>query len=70
MSSSELENKFLNESIDEETLERIRNIRSSERSFYQKITDVYSSCSIDYETGDMNDLKIFIYDTSIDGINL
>ena len=70
MSSSELENKFLNESIDEETLERIRNIRSSERSFYQKITDVYSSCSIDYEIGDMNDLKSFIYDTSIDGINL
>lgn len=25
----------------EETLERIRNIRSSERRFYQKITDIY-----------------------------
>lgn len=27
----------------EETLEKIRNIRSSERRFYQKIIDIYSS---------------------------
>lgn len=33
----------------ERLLERIRNIRSSERRFYQKITDIYSSCSIDYD---------------------
>lgn len=33
----------------EETLERIRNIRSSERRFYQKITDIYSQCSVDYD---------------------
>ena len=33
----------------EETLERIRNISSSERRFYQKITDIYSSCSVDYD---------------------
>ncbi len=32
----------------EEQLERIRDIRSSERRFYQKITDIYSQCSIDY----------------------
>ena len=32
-----------------EMLERIRNIRSSERRFYQKITDIYSLCSIDYD---------------------
>ena len=32
----------------EEQLERIRDIRSSERRFYQKITDIYSSCSADY----------------------
>ncbi len=32
----------------DEQLERIRNIRSSERRFYQKITDIYSECSIDY----------------------
>jgi hypothetical protein len=29
-------------------LARIRNIRSSERRFNQKITDIYSQCSIDY----------------------
>ena len=32
----------------EEQLARIRDIRSSERRFYQKITDIYSQCSIDY----------------------
>lgn len=33
----------------EEQLARIRDIRSSERRFYQKITDIYSQCSADYE---------------------
>src|SRR3989338_9207280 len=33
----------------EEQLERIRDIRSSERRFYQKITDIYSKCSADYD---------------------
>lgn len=33
----------------DEQLERIRDIRSSERRFYQKITDIYSQCSADYE---------------------
>jgi len=32
----------------EEQLARIRNIRSSERRFYQKVTDIYAECSIDY----------------------
>ena len=32
-----------------EQLERIRDIRSSERRFYQQITDIYAECSIDYE---------------------
>jgi hypothetical protein len=32
-----------------ELLERIREIRASERRFYQKITDIYSQCSIDYD---------------------
>jgi hypothetical protein len=32
----------------EEQLERIREIRSSERRFYQKITDIYAQCSADY----------------------
>ena len=33
----------------DEQLEKIRDIRSSERRFYQKITDIYSGCSIDYD---------------------
>lgn len=33
----------------DELLERIREIRASERIFYQKITDIYSQCSIDYD---------------------
>jgi len=32
----------------DELLERIREIRASERRFYQKITDIYAQCSTDY----------------------
>ena len=32
-----------------EQIERIRDIRSSERRFYQQITDIYAECSIDYD---------------------
>lgn len=34
----------------DELLERIRDIRSSERRFYQKITDIYAQCSVDYDS--------------------
>ena len=33
----------------DDLLERIREIRSSERRYYQKITDVYAECSADYD---------------------
>jgi len=33
----------------DEQLARIRDIRSSERRFYQKITDIYSQCSANYD---------------------
>lgn len=33
----------------DEQLARIRDIRSSERRFYQKITDIYTQCSADYK---------------------
>lgn len=33
----------------DELLERIREIRASERRFYQKITDIYAQCSLDYD---------------------
>lgn len=32
----------------DELIERVREIRASERRFYQKITDIYEQCSIDY----------------------
>ena len=35
-----------------ELLERIREIRASERRFYQKITDIYAQCSVDYTKDD------------------
>ncbi|MBP5722517.1 MAG: virulence RhuM family protein [Bacteroidales bacterium] len=34
----------------EELLERIREIRTSERRYYQKITDIYAECSYDYDS--------------------
>jgi len=42
----------------EEQLERIRDIRSSERRFYQKITDIYAQCSADYNK-DTEETKSF-----------
>ena len=35
----------------DELLERIKEIRASERRFYQKITDIYAQCSYDYNAG-------------------
>ncbi len=35
----------------EELLERIREIRASERRFYLKVTEIYEQCSIDYNKG-------------------
>ena len=40
---------FFGKDYFEEQLERIRDIRESERRFYQKITDIYSQCSSDYD---------------------
>jgi len=33
----------------DELLERVKEIRASERRFYQKITDIYAACSYDYD---------------------
>ena len=52
-------NYIFGEDYFERLLERIRNIRSSERRFYQKITDIYSSCSIDYDKDSKITKKIF-----------
>jgi hypothetical protein len=45
----------------DELLERIREIRASERRFYQKITDIYAQCSIDYDP--KADVTLFFYKT-------
>jgi hypothetical protein len=42
-------NQIFGKDYFEEQLARIRDIRSSERRFYQKITDIYSQCSADYD---------------------
>ena len=42
-------------------LERIKLIRTSERMFYQKITDIFSECSIDYDKN--SDTAINFYKT-------
>ncbi|GJQ31689.1 MAG: hypothetical protein HBSAPP04_05280 [Ignavibacteriaceae bacterium] len=52
--------KFGKEYFDE-LLERIREIRASERRFYQKITDIYAECSIDYDKN--SDLTQLFYKT-------
>ena len=41
--------KNLGEDYFDELLEKIREIRASERRFYQKITDIYAQGSIDYD---------------------
>ena len=43
----------------EEQLARIRDIRSSERRFYQKITDIYTACSADYNLDDKETKNFF-----------
>ncbi len=43
----------------DEQLARIRDIRSSERRFYQKITDIYSQCSIDYDATSQETKEFF-----------
>lgn len=45
----------------DELLERIREIRASERRYYQKITDIYAQCSIDYDA--KSDLTKSFYKT-------
>jgi hypothetical protein len=43
----------------DEQLARIRDIRSSERRFYQKITDIYSQCSVDYDPQNLETKSFF-----------
>ncbi|MEG0107831.1 MAG: virulence RhuM family protein [Anaerovoracaceae bacterium] len=52
------ENIFGKDYFDEQ-LERIREIRSSERRFYQKITDIYSQCSANYNVNATETINFF-----------
>ena len=51
----------------DELLERIREIRASERRFYQKITDIYAQCSIDYDP--KSDVTLNFYKTVQNKLN-
>jgi len=43
------QSKVFDKDYFDELLERVRSIRASERRIYQKITDIFSECSIDYD---------------------
>lgn len=43
----------------DEQLERIRDVRSSERRLYQKITDIYTQCSADYDSSHETSKEFF-----------
>lgn len=43
----------------DEQLERIRDVRSSERRIYQKITDIYAQCSVDYDPNHATSKEFF-----------
>ena len=45
----------------DELLERIRDIRASERRFYQKVTDIYIQCSYDYDPNSQTTKKFFAH---------
>ena len=49
----------VNDKYFEELLERIKLIRTSERMFYQKITDIFAECSIDYDKDDEKAIKFY-----------
>ncbi|MFI3158493.1 MAG: virulence RhuM family protein [Methylococcaceae bacterium] len=42
-------NQLFGKDYFDDLLENIREIRASERRFYQKVTDIYAQCSIDYD---------------------
>lgn len=54
----EPKNMFGKDYFDEQ-LERIRDVRSSERRLYQKITDIYAQCSADYDPNNEISKKFF-----------
>ena len=45
----------------DELLERIREIRASERRAYQKITDIFEQCSYDYDKNSESTKKFYAF---------
>lgn len=43
----------------DELIERIREIRASERRFYQKVTDIFIECSYDYDKNSQSAMQFF-----------
>lgn len=52
-------NQLFNKDYFDELLERIRVIRASEKRFYQKIADIYSQCSVDYDKSSPITIKFY-----------
>lgn len=52
-------NNLFGKDFFQELLERIREIRASERMFYEKITDIFRDCSIDYDANSPTTHKFY-----------
>lgn len=50
---------FLGQEYFDAMIGRIREIRLSNRSFYQKLTDIYAQCSVDYDKDSDTTFKLF-----------
>ena len=52
-------NKLFGKDFFKELVERIQEIRASERMFYEKITDIFRDCSVDYDKNSPLALKFY-----------
>lgn len=59
---------YLTDKYFDEQLERIREIRVSERKFYQKITDIYATV-IDYDKSDVTIAKNYLSENELHQMN-
>lgn len=53
-------NRLFGKDYFDELIERIRKIRTSERMFWQKVTDLYSQCSVDYDANALVTRNFFV----------
>lgn len=50
---------LFNQDYFKELLEKVRSIRASERRIWQKITDIFAECSIDYDSNSLTTRKFY-----------